>query len=54
MRVQVGAEKFAAKATITTGAERERLWAIHTAAIPFFLEYEKHVERQLQVVTLER
>ena len=52
--VELGAEKFAAKANITTGAERERLWQIHTTAIPFFLEYEKQVERQLQVVTLER
>ena len=52
--VEVGTEKFRATATITTGAERERLWTIHTTAIPFFLEYEKKVERRLQVVALVR
>ncbi len=52
--VEVGTEKFGATATITTGAERERLWKVHTTAIPFFLEYEKKVERQLQVVAIAR
>jgi deazaflavin-dependent oxidoreductase (nitroreductase family) len=51
--VEVGTESFIGRATITTGAERERLWKIHTTAIPFFLEYEKQVERELQVVKLE-
>ena len=36
------------------GAERDRLWKVHTTAIPFFLEYEKKVERQLQVVAIAR
>ena len=51
--VEVGVETFQARATITTGAERQRLWAAHVAAIPHFATYEKMVERELQVVTLE-
>ncbi len=52
--VEVGVETFQGRATITTGAERQRLWASHVAAIPHFATYEKMVERELQVVTIER
>jgi deazaflavin-dependent oxidoreductase (nitroreductase family) len=52
--VEAGTESFPAVATITTGAERERLWAAHTAAIPAFAAYENMTTRVLQVVTLER
>ena len=52
--VEVGVETFQARATITTGAERQRLWAAHVAAIPHFANYEKMTERELQVVTIER
>jgi deazaflavin-dependent oxidoreductase (nitroreductase family) len=52
--IEVGTERFAARATITTGAERERLWASHTAAIPAFGRYEQMTARQIPVVTFER
>jgi deazaflavin-dependent oxidoreductase (nitroreductase family) len=52
--VEVGPETFPALATITTGPERQRLWAAHKAAIPAFAQYETMVTRELQVVTLER
>ena len=52
--VEVGTETFAAIATITIGDERQRLWDAHTAAIPAFAAYESKVERQIQVVVLER
>jgi deazaflavin-dependent oxidoreductase (nitroreductase family) len=52
--VEVGGETFAAIATITSGAERQRLWDAHKAAIPAFAQYETMVARELQVVTLER
>ena len=52
--VEVGTETFRALATITDGAERERLWAAHVAKIPFFANYEKMTERELPVVTIER
>jgi len=54
VRVEVGVETFQALATITTGAERQRLWASHVAALPHFANYEQMTERELQVVTLAR
>jgi deazaflavin-dependent oxidoreductase (nitroreductase family) len=52
--VEVGTETFPAIASIATGAERQRLWEAHIAAIPAFAEYETMVAREIQVVTLER
>jgi deazaflavin-dependent oxidoreductase (nitroreductase family) len=51
--VEVGVETFQARASITTGAERQRLWAAHVAAIPHFATYEKTTERELPVVAIE-
>ena len=52
--VEVGTETFKALATITAGAERQRLWAAHVAKLPYFANYEKMTERELQVVAIER
>ncbi|MGH2511976.1 MAG: nitroreductase/quinone reductase family protein [Candidatus Limnocylindrales bacterium] len=52
--VEVGTETFKARATQQTGAERDRLWAIHTTAIPRFVQYEGMTERTIPVVTIER
>ena len=52
--IEVGIETFKARATITTGTERQRLWAIHVAEIPYFAHYEQMVERELPVVAIER
>ena len=52
--VEVGTESFPAIATITTGPERARLWEAHKAAIPAFAKYEDMVEREIQVIALER
>ena len=52
--VEVGNETFEARASITTGAERQRLWAAHVAEIPHFANYEKMTGRELQVVAIER
>jgi deazaflavin-dependent oxidoreductase (nitroreductase family) len=52
--IEVGTETFPAVATITAGADRERLWEAHKTAIPAFAKYETMVARVLQVVTLER
>jgi deazaflavin-dependent oxidoreductase (nitroreductase family) len=52
--VEVGTEKFRARATITGGAERRRLLDDRIAAVPRFGEYEKMTERELQVIALER
>jgi deazaflavin-dependent oxidoreductase (nitroreductase family) len=52
--VEVGIDTFKARATITAGAERARLWAAHVAEIPHFATYERMVDRELPVVALER
>jgi len=52
--VEVGSETFKALATVTEGAERERLWAAHVAAVPQFATYQTMVARELPVVVLER
>ena len=52
--VEVGIETFKARATITAGAERQRLWAAHVAELPHFANYEKMTERELPVVAIER
>ena len=54
VEVEAGAERFRARATIATGAERERLWARHIARIPAFAGYERMTDRQIPVVVLER
>jgi deazaflavin-dependent oxidoreductase (nitroreductase family) len=52
--VEVGTEKFQARATVTDGAERRRLLDDRIAAVPIFGEYEKKAHRDLPVVVLER
>ena len=50
--VEVGAEAFQARADLTAGTERRRLFDAQAAVMPGFAEYEKHTERELPVVTL--
>ena len=52
--VEAGGETFQARASVISGPERQRLWDQHVAAIPVFGEYQRKVERQIPVVTLER
>jgi hypothetical protein len=52
--IEVGIETFKARATITEGAERQRLWDAHVAEFPHFANYEKMTKRELQVVAIER
>jgi len=52
--VEVGTESFPARATITTGAERQRLFDQMAAQMPNFAEYQRHTVRQLPVIVLER
>jgi deazaflavin-dependent oxidoreductase (nitroreductase family) len=52
--VEVGTDKFAAKATIVEGAERDRLYAIQAARIPQFAEYQAKTDRLIPVVALQR
>jgi deazaflavin-dependent oxidoreductase (nitroreductase family) len=52
--VEVGNERYQAKATITSGAERQRLFDAQAAKLPVFNDYQKKTTRQIPVVVLER
>ncbi len=52
--VEVGSERFEARATVAEGAERERLYAQQAAAIPVFGKYREMTTRRIPVVVLER
>lgn len=54
VRVQVGAEKFRARARIAQGGERKRLWDLMAARWPDYERYQQKVEREIPVVVLER
>ncbi|HEX6031272.1 MAG TPA: nitroreductase family deazaflavin-dependent oxidoreductase [Tepidiformaceae bacterium] len=52
--VEVGTEKFQARASVPDGAERDRLYAAQAAEMPAFNEYQQKTTRRIPVVVLER
>lgn len=52
--LEVGSDTFQARATVTEGEERHRLFEAHATAIPHFRKYKETTERELPVVTFER
>jgi len=52
--VEVGTEKFKAKATQADGAERDRLFAEAAKLMPLFADYQNKTKRRIPVVTLMR
>jgi deazaflavin-dependent oxidoreductase (nitroreductase family) len=52
--VEVGLETFKARAIVTEGAERDRLWDAHVALNPGFADYEKRTTRLIPAIALER
>ena len=54
LTVELGTEKFQARATIAEGEERERLFAHHAELMPGFAEYRQKTTRQIPVIILER
>lgn len=52
--VEVGTEKFRAKAIQAQGAERDRLFADAARLMPRFAEYQNKTERQLPLFILTR
>ena len=50
--VRVGRDKFFARATLATGAERERLWKMGIRVNPIWAKYQAQTERVLPVVVL--
>jgi deazaflavin-dependent oxidoreductase (nitroreductase family) len=54
VRLQVGAEKFAARGRTADTAEKKRLWPIMTKIWPAYDEYQAKTTREIPVVVLER
>ena len=54
VELQVGADVFAARARVTTGDERQRLWRALAQIWPAYEEYATKTEREIPVVVLDR
>ena len=52
--LEVGKEKFPARASVAEGAERDRLYAQQAAMMPAFNEYQQKTTRRIPVVVLQR
>lgn len=52
--VEVGTETFNVKATVVTGEERDRLYAIQAKRYPGFADYQAKTTRKIPVIALER
>lgn len=52
--VQVGAEKFKAKARTAAPGEKARLWPLMTSFWPAYDEYQEKTDREIPVVVLEK
>ena len=52
--VQVGADRFTARARTATAEEKARLWPLMTGIWPAYDDYQAKTERDIPVVLLER
>ncbi len=52
--VELGSERFQARATVVGGEERQRLYQAQAQQMPVFDDYQKKTTRQIPVVVLER
>jgi len=52
--VEVGTEKFPARAEIATEPERTRLFNAQADIMPNFYEYQKNTDRTIPVITISR
>jgi deazaflavin-dependent oxidoreductase (nitroreductase family) len=52
--VEVDHEKFRARTSIATGADRDRLWDQHAAEHTAFQQYPSMTDRVIPVIALER
>lgn len=50
--VEVGNRTMVARATIVQGAERDRFWDAHVAALPWFADYPEKAGRVIPMVRL--
>lgn len=54
VKVQVGADKFAARARTVTGEKRAALWVTMNKVWPFYDAYQQKTQREIPVVVLAR
>jgi len=52
--VEVGNERFQARAVVAEGQERERLYNQMAEQLPQFAEYQRNTTRQIPLIVLER
>ncbi len=52
--VELGSERFQARANVITGAERQRLYDNQAQQMSIFTDYQNKTTRQIPVVVLER
>ena len=52
--MEVGPDRYPAKARVATGEERERIWSTQKKAFPQFADYEAKVTREIPVVVLDK
>jgi deazaflavin-dependent oxidoreductase (nitroreductase family) len=52
--IEVGTDKYDAKASVAQGEERDRLYDAQAALMPGFAEYQKNTTRRIPVIVLER
>jgi deazaflavin-dependent oxidoreductase (nitroreductase family) len=52
--VEVGSDKYQAKATPLEGEERDRFYAKQCEAMPVFADYQSRTKRVIPVIALER
>ena len=53
VELEVGTDTMKARARVSEGAERERIWSVQKQEFPGFADYEQKTERQIPVVVLE-
>jgi deazaflavin-dependent oxidoreductase (nitroreductase family) len=52
--IELGGEKFPAKASVAQGAERDRLYKQQADQLPIFNEYQQKTTRRIPVIVIER
>ena len=52
--VELGTDKFEARAVVIKGEERDRLFQQHGEEVPQFAEYQRKTSRKIPVIALER
>jgi len=54
VELQVGAEKFSAKAKVASAKEKTRLWKIMSKIFPTYDKYQAKAEREIPLIILKR